>query len=398
MAPRVGYLISHPIQYLTPLFRELANRCDLTVHFAHRQTADQQSRAGFGVAFEWDVDLLSGYRSEFLTNVARSPWSDNFWGCNTPEIKDRVAHGNFDAFVVPGWALWSYWQAVMACRRNAVPVFVRGDSQLVGQRTGPVRLAKEIAFARMLRAFDGFLYVGERNREYLRYYGVPEDRLFFSPHCVDNDAFRSGAERARRQGISNGGERGVARRILFVGKLHPRKNPMDVLRAAEIVRRNGIAVEVAYAGSGELADSLDAYAKSVGLSVHFHGFVNQTALPAIYAAADVIVLPSSGAETWGLVINEAMACGVPAVVSDAVGCGPDLVEPGVTGARFPLGDIAGLAKAIETVLCLETTPTRARVQERIAAYSPAAAAVGILEGVDELRRQLLPKRLKRRKG
>jgi len=109
------------------------------------------------------------------------------------------------------------------------------------------------------------------------------------------------------------------------------------------------------------------------------------------------VLPSSGAETWGLVINEAMACGVPAVVSDAVGCGPDLVEPGVTGACFLLGDIAGLAKAIETVLSLDTTPTRARVQERIAAYSPAAAAAGIVEGVDQLRRLLLPKRLKQRK-
>ncbi len=397
MTLRIGYLISHPIQYLTPLFRELANRCDLTVNFAHRQTAEQQSRAGFGVAFEWDIDLLSGYRNEFLTNVARNPWSDNFWGCNTPEIGDRIARGNFDAFVVPGWALWSYWQAVMACRRNGVPVFVRGDSQLVGQRKGPLRLAKELAFSRMLRAFDGFLYVGQRNREYLRHYGVPEDRLFFSPHCVDNGAFRSGAGRARSQGISNGAERGAARRILFVGKLHPRKNPMDVLRAAEIVQRNGIAVEVAYAGSGELADSLDAFAKSAGLSVHFHGFVNQTALPAIYAAADVIVLPSSGVETWGLVVNEAMACGIPAVVSDAVGCGPDLIEPGVTGARFPLGDIAQLARAIETVLRLDADSTRLHVEKKIEAYSPAAAAAGILAGVEGLRSQLLPKRLKQRK-
>jgi glycosyltransferase involved in cell wall biosynthesis len=397
MTLRVGYLISHPIQYLTPLFRELAERCDLTVHFAHRQTAEQQSRAGFGVAFEWDIDLLSGYRSEFLTNVARNPWPDNFWGCNTPEISDRIARGRFDAFVVPGWALRSYTQAVMACRRNGVPVFVRGDSQLVGQRKGPIRLAKELVFSRMLRAFDGFLYVGKRNREYLRYYDVPEDRLFFSPHCVDNGAFRLGAEQARSQGVANGGERGAARRILFVGKLHPRKNPMDVLRAAEIVRRNGIAVEVVYAGSGELADSLDAFAKSVGLVAHFHGFVNQTVLPGIYAAADVIVLPSSGAETWGLVINEAMACGVPAVVSDAVGCGPDLVESGITGAIFPLGDVAALARAIETVLRLDGASTRTRVESKIERYSPAVAAAGILDGVERLRSQLLPKPLKQRK-
>src|ERR1700753_924736 len=131
---RIGYVISHPIQYLTPLFRALSQQCDLTVFLPHRQTAEQQARAGFGVAFEWDIDLLSGYRSEFLTNVARHPSSDTFWGCHTPALADRIAQGGFDAVVVPGWALWTYWQAVIACRRAGVPIFVRGDSQIVGQR------------------------------------------------------------------------------------------------------------------------------------------------------------------------------------------------------------------------------------------------------------------------
>jgi len=391
MSPRVGFLISHPIQYLTPLFRELARQCDLTVYFAHRQTAEQQARAGFGVAFEWDIDLLSGYRSEFLTNVARQPSPDSFWGCNTPEIGRRIAQGGFDAFVVPGWALWSYWQAVIACRRQGVPVFVRGDSQLVGQRGGALRIAKGLVFATMLRSFNGFLYVGQRNRAYLRRYGAPPDRLFFSPHCIDNDAFQAGAERARSLGIANGAEAGGARRILFVGKLSQRKNPMDVLRAAALVRSQGIAVEVAFAGSGELAGDLEAFAKSAGTPVLFHGFVNQTELPAVYAAADLIVLPSSGFETWGLVINEAMACGVPAVVSDAVGCGPDLIVPDSTGATFALGEIEELAAAITKVLSFDLALTRSRIAERVAAYSPAAAAAGILAGVETLRMQLLPK-------
>jgi glycosyltransferase involved in cell wall biosynthesis len=391
MAARIGFLVSHPIQYLTPLFRELARRCDLTVFFAHRQTAEQQARAGFGVAFDWDIDLLSGYPNQFLTNVSRQPSTDSFWGCNTPEIGRKIANGRFEAFIVPGWALWCYWQAVIACRRSAVPIFVRGDSQLVSQQGRLLRMAKELGFSSMLGRFDGFLYVGQRNREYLLRYGAAPERLFFAPHCIDNEAFGAGAERAREQGVSNGADRDGPRRILFVGKLVGRKNPLDVLRAAALVRNGGTAVEVVFAGAGELTSELGAFARSVDLPVEFRGFVNQTELPAVYAGSDVIALPSSGVETWGLVINEAMACGVPAVVSEMVGCGPDLIEPGGTGATFPLGDVAGMARAIETVLSLDPRRTRERVMARIAAYSPAAAASGILAGVEGLRKQLLPK-------
>lgn len=381
---RIGYVVSHPIQYLTPIFRSLAQQCDLTVLFAHRQTAEQQARAGFGVAFEWDIDLLSGYHHEFLTNTARHPSSDTFWGCNTPELSDRIARAGFDAVIVPGWALWTYWQAAIACRRAGVPILVRGDSQIPAQRAGLPRLAKGIVFAGLLKGFDGCLYVGRRNWEYYRHYHVPESRLFFSPHCVDNDAFRTGAEQARQRGILNGAERGAPRRILFAGKLTGRKNPMDVLQAAALLKEDGLAIEVAFAGSGELANFLAEYASSAGLAVHFHGFVNQTGLPAIYAAADVIVLPSNGTETWGLVINEAMACGVPAIVSDAVGCGPDLIDPGATGAVFHLGDVAGLARAIREVLALEPRGTRQAVERKIAGYSSSAAAAGILDGVRSL--------------
>ena len=377
MTLRIGFLLSHPIQYFTPIFRALAKECDLTVFYAHRQTAEQQARAGFGVAYEWDVDLLSGYHSQFLTNVARAPSTDRFFGCNTPEIAAEITGGGFDGFVVPGWALLSYWQAVRACRRARVPVFVRGDSQLVGRRGGAVRLAKGLAFRHVLRQFDGYLYVGQRNRAYLQHYGAPSDRLFFSPHCVDNDAFTTAGEAARRQIVASKVDPDRPRRLLFVGKLIERKHPLDLLRAAALVRAPGSRVEVAFAGSGELQDTLKQAAAEIGVPAHFHGFANQSELPAIYAASDVIVLPSDALETWGLVINEAMACGVPAVVSDAVGCGPDLVEQGLTGATFPLGDVAALARGIETVLAFDPGRTRQALAERMETYSPTRAAQGI---------------------
>lgn len=375
MPPRIGYLLSHPIQYLAPILRELAKQSDLTVFYAHRQTAEQQARAGFGVAFEWDVDLLSGYHSRFLTNVARAPSTDHFFGCDTPEIAAEIAAGGFDGFVVPGWALRTYWQAVRACRRAGVPVFARGDSQLVGPRSGVVRLARALAFRGVLRQFDGFLYVGQRNRAYLRHYGVPEDRLFFSPHCVDNDAFRAASEAARAR--LEAGAPGRPRRVLFVGKLIERKRPLDLVRAAALMAGRGADIEVAFAGSGDQQAVLAETAEKSGVRAHFHGFANQSELPGLYATADVLVLPSDGRETWGLVVNEAMACGVPAVVSDAVGCGPDLVESGLTGAVFPLGDVGRLAAAIEEVLALDRVQLRQALAMRMQTYSPERAAQGI---------------------
>ncbi|WP_421999009.1 glycosyltransferase family 4 protein [Reyranella sp.] len=375
---RIGFLVSHPIQYYAPIFRELATRCELTVFFAHRQTAEQQARAGFDVAFDWDVDILSGYDSRFLTNVARHPSTDEYAGCDTPGIAEEIAAGRFDAFVVPGWALRSYWQAQRACRRLGVPVFVRGDSQLRTERRIALRLAKSVLFPHMLRRFDGYLYVGERHRQYLRHYGVPDGRMYFSPHCVDNDAFAAGAAAARA------GEEGrpARRRILFAGKLLPRKRPADLVQA--VARLQMPSLEVAFAGSGELEPALREMAAEARVPASFLGFVNQSGLPAVYAGADMLVLPSDGRETWGLVVNEAMACGTPAVVSDAVGCGPDLIDEGATGATFPLGDVAALASAIERVLSIDPDRRRRHLAAKMTLYSPAKAAEGIVVAASTL--------------
>jgi glycosyltransferase involved in cell wall biosynthesis len=384
---RIGFLVSHPIQYYAPIFRALAKRCDLTVFFAHRQTADGQARAGYGVAFQWDVDLLSGYDSRYLTNVSRQPSTDLFAGCDTPGIAQEIDQGGFDAFLVPGWGLKSYLQAARACRRARVPVLVRGDSQLASQRGGALRMAKAVVFPLFLRRFDGFLYVGQRNREYLQHYGVRPDRLFFSPHCIDNEAFRIGSEAARSKSPRDPNR---PARLLFVGKLVDSKRPFDLLDAATLVR--GRRLEVAFAGAGEAEARLEQAASAAGVPTVFHGFVNQSELPAIYAAADVIIAPS--VETWGLVVNEAMVCGLPAVVSDAVGCGPDLVEEGRTGAVFRLGDTASFARAIERVLALDPARSRAAISSKMALYSPSRTAEGIIDAATALRRATAGKGVK----
>jgi len=379
---RLGILATHPIQNHAPIFRELARHCDLTVYFAHRQTPEGHAQAGFGVAFEWDVDLLSGYDSAFLENRARRPATNSFFGCDTPAIDEAIGRGRFDAFVVTGWGVKTYWQAVMACRRRNVPVLIRGDSQLAARRRLPLRLAKALVYPRLLGLFDGLLYVGRRNHDYLRHYGLPEERLFFSPHCVDNDSFAAQADVARQAG----GERVAGiKSVLFAGKLVERKRPFDVIRALAQAAGRGCRAEAVFVGAGELEDSLRREAASSAVPAIFHGFQNQSRMPSLYAASDLLVLPSDHQETWGLVVNEAMACGVPAVVSDAVGCGPDLIDPGRTGAVFPLGDITALAEAIRSTLALEPSSVRRHLSGKMADYSPAAAARGIIDGASALR-------------
>src|ERR1043166_1311316 len=108
---RLGILASHPIQYQAPWFRGLAQVADVTVFFAHRQSAMEQAQAGFGVAFDWDVDLLGGYRHVFLQNISANPSVNDFRGCDTPEIAEIIQREKFDAFIVNGWYLKSFLQA-----------------------------------------------------------------------------------------------------------------------------------------------------------------------------------------------------------------------------------------------------------------------------------------------
>jgi len=348
---RLAIVASHPIQYYAPLFRALAARLDLTVFYAHRATPHDQAQAGFGVGFNWDIDLLSGYAYEFLRNASAAPTLDRFVGVDTPEIGRRLRAGRFDAVLVMGWRLKCFHQALWAAKRIRIPVLVRGDSHLDTPRAAWKRWAKAITYPIFLRSFDGALIVGARNRAYWRHYGYPETRMFDSPHCVDNDWFAARAtpgaraELRERLGVASG-----TKLVLFAGKLLPFKRPLDLIEAAALARRNGEAVEVLVAGAGPLESELRARARTLGVPVHFLGFCNQTEMPAAYAASDLLVLPSDGNETWGLVVNEALACALPVLVSDAVGCAPDMASHLGDHAVFPMGDIRALAGRLHEAL------------------------------------------------
>jgi glycosyltransferase involved in cell wall biosynthesis len=380
---RIGILTSHPIQYQAPLFRALAREFDLTVYFAHRQTSQDQAKAGYGVSFDWDVDLLSGYSSQYLQNRAKQPNVFRFAGCDTPDIAGIIEGGRFDAFIVNGWYLKCYWQAIRACRRHNVPVLVRGDSQLATPRSLLKRAAKEVLYRWVMRQFDGFLYVGKRNLEYLQHYGARPERCFYSPHFIDVDGFREHSRltlegrRTVRRGLCAGEDETL---LLFVGRLVEVKRPADLIVAAAKLKEQGLAARLVFVGSGPLEARLREQARQMKIEATFAGFKNQTELPPIYAAADLFVLP--GEESWGLVVNEAMACGTPAVVSAASGCAPDLIDEESTGKTFATGNPDDLADAIMLMLPkLRSESSLQAIRLKMASYSVANAVAGIHEAI-----------------
>jgi glycosyltransferase involved in cell wall biosynthesis len=382
---RIGFLTSHPIQYQAPWFRAVAKKADVKVFFGYRPNAEQQS-IGFGQAFQWDIDLLSGYEHRFLNNKATRPGTDHFSECDTPQIRKLIEEENFDAFIICGWNLKCYWQAVWTCRRLSVPVFVRGDSQLRSPRSKLTQHLKSLVYRRMLRQFDGFLYVGSRNLEYLRYYGVPENRLFFVPHFVDNQWFSARADEAisrRDQQRAIWGVTSQTTVALFTGKLIAKKRPHDLLRALACLRGTATEVVAVFVGSGDLESSLRATANDLQMAAHFEGFRNQTELPHYYVASDVLVLPSDGGETWGLVVNEAMACGIPAIVSDAVGCSPDMIDEGKTGLTFEMGDVEALAECLIRVSSLirDNFDFKTNLNKKLETYSIAHATESTLSAI-----------------
>lgn len=206
----------------------------------------------------------------------------------------------------------------------------------------------------------------------MRSLGIPAERITMTPYSVDNESWIARAAKvdraAEREKI---GLDGTDVAILFCAKLQPWKRPMDLLRAyAKAQIENSRLI---FAGDGRLRSELETEAARLGISeqVVFLGFVNQSALPALYKLVDLMILPSTY-EPFAVVVNEAMCCGCPAMVSDRVGAARDLVEPIAPEFVFPAGNVELLAEKIAGVL---RTPAKLRelrpvVVEHIKSWSP----------------------------
>jgi glycosyltransferase involved in cell wall biosynthesis len=393
MNPRIGALLTHPIQYYSPWFRHIARSVDLKVYYAHRQSERGQADAGFGVPFQWDVPLLDGYDFNWLQNVAARPGVDRFDGCDTPEIAGLIAQEKFDAFVMFGWNKKCFLQAGEAALRHGAKLLIRVDSQLTTPRSPLWTLAKWPFYAALLPNVAHYLSPGERTDAYLRRYLVPNRRIYRLPHMVDVARFRTGAERARTNGVAQSlrATHGAAASdfvLLLAAKLIPKKRPLLALQA--LVRLRQIAPEVFarlrlwFVGDGPLRAEIESFIREHGLPARVLGFVNQSDMPAVYAAANCLILPSDGSETWGLVVNEAFACGLPAIVSAEAGCAPDLIESGETGWRMARAEADELAHFFAVALRQARNLSPRAIEAKANASSFEAGAATFMDIVAEI--------------
>jgi glycosyltransferase involved in cell wall biosynthesis len=400
---RLAYLVSHPIQYQAPLLRRIAQEpdIDLTVFFGSDFSLRSYQDEGFGVDVKWDVPLLDGYRHKFLpvirdngTQTVTTPLNYGIFS----ELRGRDGEPGFDLLWTHGYNMVNALHGMVAAKALGIPVLVRADMWLRDRpRSGPRLLLKTLFFQFLKHLVDGVLPAGTLNTEYWRYYLGENVPLFLMPYAVDNDYFQRRSREAattrdqmrRELGLEAG--RPV---ILFASKLQQRKYCSDLMDAYVNLINDETDQPHPYlliVGDGEERAALEEKAKSNQLTdVRFCGFRNQSELPRYFDLASVFVLPARH-EPWGLVVNEVMNAGRAVILSDDIGCQPDLVTDGVEGYVFPVRDVQALTEALRRVLATPETAALMgqRALERINTWSFEEDIQALRQAIAQLTRKII---------
>ncbi len=335
----------------------------------------------------FDLPMLDGYDWVRVANYSPLPRLGKFYGLINPGIVRLVSSS--DCCIIYGHAYVSFWLAIATAKLLGKPLLLGTDATSLqshyGGNSWKSSLKKRVFPFLYNRIADGVLVPSTASRRFICSLGVGEERVMLTPYVVDNDsiaAIAAGTDRKKiREEWQIPADASVA---VFCAKFLPRKRPQDALQAfAQANVPNSYLVMV---GEGPMGDSLLEEAEQLGIKdrVRFIGLVKYSHLPQVYAASDVLVFPSEH-EPYGLPVNEAMICGIPAIVSDRVGAGIDLVEDGKTGFVYPCGDVDGLAALLRKVLSdrelLKSLGDAAR--KRIADWSPCENAEATIRAVEQ---------------
>jgi len=386
---RVLMVASHPVQYASPMYRLYAKdpRIEILVAYCSMQGAELHVDREFGVEVKWDVPLLEGYPWTAVPNRSWSPGLDSFFGLFNPGIWRLIRARNFDAIVLyTGYAFATFWIAVAAAKLRGIPILFGTDAHGLAPLDGKhwkIKMKKYI-WPRLFRLADVVIAPSSASVRLMRSLDIPDDRIVLTPYCVDNPWWIEKSKQADRLAVRARWKVPPDELVvLFCAKLQPWKRPHDLLRS--FAKAGTTDAYLVIAGDGPLRPSLESEAASLEISdrVRFIGFVNQSGLPEVYTASDVLVLPS-GYEAFGVVVNEAMLCGCPVIVSDKVGAGFDLVQKGETGFVFPAGDVAALSallqRAVRSPEQLKRLGTVAR--DRMASWSPDRNLEGLVMALE----------------
>lgn len=351
---KLAIIITHPIQYYVPLFKELAKYCNLKVFYTWGEKgAEAKYDPGFNKTILWDLPLLDGYNYEFMTNSAKDPGSHHYRGIANPDLIAKVSSFHPDAILIYGWAYQAHLSAIRHFQ-GKTKIWFRGDSTLINDKPGFKKLMRKFFLKWVYSHVDKAFYVGSANKSYFIEFGLKENQLIFAPHAIENERFAEEKKQeanALRSSLRIDADELL---ILFAGKLEQQKNPMLLLQAfIELKIPN---VHLLFVGNGILEKSLKLEVERNASSmlnknswVHFMDFQNQSQMPTVYQSCDLLCLPSKS-ETWGLVINEAMASGRAVLVSDKVGCSDDLVKNAQNGYIFANNEINDLKDKLVLLL------------------------------------------------
>jgi glycosyltransferase involved in cell wall biosynthesis len=376
---------THPVQYHAPVFRAVQRMgVPVTAIYGSDFSVAGYRDKEFGTSFAWDTDLLSGYSARFLSRVesggARIAEETSAKGLT--RLLGELAP---EAVMVMGYSPAYYRRALVELLRQDIPLLFRAETtDHAVRRSGTKAWLRDSLLTLLYSRCERMLYIGERSLAHYRRLGIAPEKLIFSPYCVDTTPFAFD-ERARaelRQPMRSQlglGAGDVA--VLFSGKIVTRKGPGTLVAAVKSlppqVREHMVLLMV---GDGELRGELAAEAAlEPSIRAHWLGFHNQRALSPFFHAADVLVLPSQTGETWGLVVNEALHHGIPAIVTEAVGCAPDLIVPGATGEVCAAASAPSLRDALARFVdwTRDGVEQRERCRSQVAKYSVENAAAGI---------------------
>lgn len=352
---RLLILTSHPIQYNAPFFKLLTqrNRIIVKVLYTIGETGGNHFDKGFKQSVDWDIPLLEGYDYEFVQNISLKPGSYHFFGIINRGLKEKITHYQPDAILVYGWSFFSHLLTMISFK-GKYKIFFRGDSTMLDEVNSNYikRILRKFILKQVYKFIDIALFVGLQNKLYFQSNGVSSKKLIFSPHSIDNLRFFD--QKNLFQDRINEWKQNLKITdklvFIFIGKYESKKNPAILINAFKKITTHNVALLMV--GSGEQEKALKELSK-YNDNIIFIPFQNQSYMPIVYRLGDVLVLPSSGpGETWGLVVNEAFACGLPAIVSDKVGCFSDLINPKVTGWVFENGKQDDLFHCMEEAISL----------------------------------------------
>ncbi len=355
---KIAFLLSHPIQYHSPFFKLIDKRRDieLKVYYCSDYGA---SESGFKVHPEmgkipnWDVSLIDGYSHCFLRNNSWKPSIfRGYFGLINFNLFSHLKRDKPDVLILNGWSYFTMLYALIICRFLGIKSYLRGDNTI--QTDGNISAYKAFLKKGIFRFFlfkipNWFLYVGENNRLFFKKYKVPDKKLLWTPHAVDNERFSHEYLKMKPDEENIKEQLNIpldAFIMLFVGRFIPQKSPLDLLKVYKNIKGKKALIMI---GDGPMKDEISDFIEKYNLqNVYLPGFINQKNIGAYFTISDVFVLTSIS-ETWGLVVNEAMNFELPIVVTTSTGCAPNLVKP-ENGYVVATGDTSQMTKILQKMI------------------------------------------------